>query len=199
MDDQNPNSSLIPPNESSKTLAAAITKWLGIFSQNHRIDISPDVAEIWLTAFGHMTSKDFEKACVRHLQTSKFFPCVADIFIALAPPPVEVKETSEAEAENAWIHCLRYANRWNPDTDPPRGVSLTKSESRSLQVAGGIYMLWTLQDDGGTELAFMRKAFVESFKLRDRVQDLMIAEVPRRQVGDGRPLSIKEIISGTEK
>jgi hypothetical protein len=46
-------------------------------------------------------------------------------------------------------------------------------------------MLWTLQDGGGKDLAFMRRSFFESFKRRDKVADALTASPPQRQITSG--------------
>jgi hypothetical protein len=178
-------------------LSLVIAKWLAIFSENFRHAITDLLPEIWLEALKDMEPCVFENACSKYLQAGHFFPSIADIRDSVRSFESPARALGEdANTEAAWLHCLAYANRWHPDCDPPRGITLTAPEARSLQVAGGIYQLWTIQDEGGTELAFMRRAFFESFKRRDAVAGALSASRPPRELPDKPFKSISEIIVG---
>jgi hypothetical protein len=60
-------------------LSRAIAKWLAIFSDNYRQPLGPTLPMIWSEKFGAWTVERFERACDLHLDTSRFFPTVADL------------------------------------------------------------------------------------------------------------------------
>ena len=132
------------------------------------------------------------------LKESRFFPKIAEIREKVLG---DQKQNMEAEADAAWLRARNYADRYHPDVGSLSGCgTLTQAEDQSLRIAGGRYMLWTLIDDGGTELAFMRKAFIEAYKRASATsRQLRRLEGGLRAITDGEGQTLDEIMAKYEK
>lgn len=171
--------------------------------------LTPQRIDIYLQALADLPFERLKMALSRILLESEWFPKIPHIRALVIGDPKKLEEhekaEKEAEAEAAWLRVLAYANKWHPDIGPMSDCpTITKRDQRALQFAGGIYGLWEVQDEGGKELAFIRRAFIESWVRADLVSDaLQLGEFPKRdQVTDGDKggfKSIEEILAGKDK
>jgi hypothetical protein len=133
------------------------------------------------------------------LSTWKWFPKIPEIREAVLGKQPTLSDQEETEAEAAWLHVLNYADHWHPDIGPYRDApKLTGKESQALRVSGGIYRLWELQDEGGRDLTFMRKAFVDSYKRAVDVSCFLdlLRGPERKSLSAGGFQNIKGILGG---
>lgn len=142
-------------------------------------NLSPKRIDLYLQALSDLAYEKLIDALSLMVTTCEWFPKIPHIREAVLG---KQKDNEDAEAEAAWLRVLAYANLWHPDIGVMTGCpKINQREKRSLEFAGGIYKLWTLQDDAPQELDFMRKAFIESYKRSELVDHaLALAEFPKR-------------------
>jgi hypothetical protein len=96
-----------------KGFDARAAKWLAIFQEHFRKDISPELAEIYFRALADLTPEEWERGGCLALRTCKFFPTVAEILEGARSPAAD---SILLEAERAWESFLaRIRDFWCDD------------------------------------------------------------------------------------
>lgn len=132
-------------------------------------DLSPEVAELYVSSLNAYSAVVFESAVKKGIQVWKFFPKIAEIAELLAPK-------SKAIAENEWACLVLHARKRGRSVVPMACDATLKA----LRAAGGYKALC---DCSESELHWMQKRFEEAFEDANAVNGLLLDSKHLREGG----------------
>lgn len=157
--------------KTSQDFSRTLAKWLGIFSEMCRLEVSELLAKVYAEALKHLTAQQLDAACVAVARTHQAgrLPLPGDI---LAKVELANQDAKQLEAERAWEALQRQITMWG--FDESRGWFMARYEGRKLYYAPEISDAtdYALRQCGGLRAVidctdksfpFMRKDFMAAY------------------------------------
>ena len=170
-------------NETSKILDSLIRKWLAVFGEIYKKEVSNTLPKLWVAILGDIAIDKLELAFKEVLKTftpthACPFPTPAHVRVIFA----EAEEVGEdVAAENAWLRTKRYCMKWG-NTPGPRPPITDPIAEVALRAAGGMDRIESCPEG---ELQWAQKKFIETYERYRRAPELC----------DFMSLSLQDIIA----
>lgn len=166
--------------------ASEIAKIVGELVAAHpRMQIGPETVALYCTALDDLEPEAVQWAARRLIQTSKFFPTVAEIRELVAQAAVGVEKT----ASEAWEHVIGEVRRvgyYMHDGEP----ALNDVERRAVRALGGWRSLCMSEEPQGVLRAQFKTAYEDAMRTAVRVAN--VGRMPALPEGGGKVLELPE-------
>jgi len=143
----------------SDSMRDVVRKWLLVFGEVYRLEVTPLLLESWCIALRGLDAALLDSAFDATLKTCKAFPTPAHVKERIA---VAAEVSIDLEAENAWSKALDYCKRYGnlppgAEVRPIRDVAI----EAGIRAAGGVNRIEACPRE---QLPWAKKAFLQTWR-----------------------------------